>query len=293
MQETTSGRSRWLGVALVALGALGFSSGIIFNRAITGLSGPEIAFFRALSGFAFFSALLTRYPEALHPRRYRATVPLLIGLGLAVGATATLYMTALRHTTAATAVLLNNTSAVYVALLAPWLLHESRPRFTWVSLALALTGMALIADPARLDLTLRGAGWIGLATSVGCGITYAFTMLFSRMVGGRVGGVTQSWWSVGIAALVALPFTFDAPLSAVRANWPYLLALGTLALGIPYFLFFQGLKRIRAQTVSIVALLEPVTGVLIGTLLYREIPSVAGWIGIALILASIVLISRK
>lgn len=293
MQKVTSGRSRGLGVALVALGALGFSSGIIFNRAIVGLSGPEIALFRALSGFAFFSALLTRYPEGLHPRRYRATIPLLIGLGLAVGATATLYMTALRHTTAATAVLLNNTSAVYVALLAPWLLDESRPRFTWVSLALALTGMALITDPAHLARNLRGAGWIGLATSVGCGITYAFTMIFSRKIGGRVGGVTQSWWSVGIAALVALPFALDAPLSAVRANWPYLLALGAISLGIPYFLFFQGLKRIRAQTASIIALLEPVTGVLIGTLLYRETPSIAGWIGIALILASIVLISRK
>lgn len=289
-------RTRLFGILFVALGALGFASGIIFNRAIVGLTGPQIAFFRALSGFALFSLFAARDRRTFRVREYRSAIPLLLGLGVAVGGTATLYMTSLRYTTAATAVLLNNTAVIYVALLSPWMLKEARPRFTWISLVLALLGMVLITDPANIDF--RSDNWFGILAALATGVTYAFAMLFSRLLGGRVSGVTQSWWSIGIAGLIAAPFALGllgvpaAPWTAVRANWTWLLALGTLALSIPYFLYFQGLKRVNAQIVSMVGLLEPVCGVLIGIALFAEIPSPAGFIGIGMVLASIILISR-
>ncbi len=279
-----------LGVLFVALGALGFSSGIIFNRAIVGLNGPQIAFFRALSGLALFSLIAARDPQTFRVRSYRAAWPLLLGLGVSVGATATLYMTSLRYTTAATAVLLNNTAVIYVALLSPWMLKETRPRFTWVSLALALLGMVFITDPAHIDF--RSDSWLGIMAALATGVTYAFAMLFSRLLGRRVSGVTQSWWSIGIAALIAAPFAVGTPWAAVRVNWYWLAALGTLALSIPYFLYFQGLKRVKAQIVSMIGLLEPVCGVLIGIFLFREAPNALGFAGMVLIFASIVLISR-
>jgi len=279
-----------LGSLFVALGALGFASGIIFNRAITGLNGPQIAFFRALSGFVLFSLFASRDRQTFRVRSYRSAIPLLLGLGVSVGATATLYMTSLRYTAAATAVLLNNTAVVYVALLSPWMLKEVRPRLTWVSLALALLGMVFITDPANIDF--HSDSWLGILAALATGVTYAFAMLFSRLLGGRVSGVTQSWWSIGIAALIAAPFALGAPLVAVRANWYWLLALGTLALSIPYFLYFQGLKRVNAQIVSMVGLLEPVCGVLIGMFLFQEIPNALGFLGIGMIFASILLISR-
>ncbi len=289
-------RSSLLGILFVALGALGFASGIIFNRAIVGLNGPQIAFFRAVSGFALFSLFAARDRQTFRVREYRTAIPLLLGLGVSVGATATLYMTSLRYTTAATAVLLNNTAVIYVALFAPWLLKEARPRFTWLSLALALVGMVFITDPANIDF--RSTAWWGILAALATGVTYAFAMLFSRMLGGRVGGVTQSWWSIGAAMLIAAPLALGviggpgAPWAAVRANWYWLVALGTLALSIPYFLYFQGLKRVNAQVVSMVGLLEPVCGVLIGMALFAEIPNTLGFAGIALIFASIILISR-
>jgi drug/metabolite transporter (DMT)-like permease len=68
--------------------------------------------------------------------------------------------------------------------------------------------------------------------------------------------------------------------------------LGVLAQGLPYMLYFLGLERIPAQVVSVVALLEPVSGIMIGMLLYREMPTVVGIAGIFLVLTSIVLVSR-
>ena len=278
------------GIAAVALGALGFGSGIIFNRSIVGWSALNIAFFRALVGFAFFTLLLPWHSESLRAHDYQEAVPHLLGLGLAVGLTALLYVYAVRHTTAANAVLLNNTSLLYVALLSPWLLGEERPPYTWLSLALALVGIICIANPAQLEL--RTGDTRGIIAGALSGITYASAMLFSRCLRGRVAGLTQVWWSMGIAALLTLPWAFNTPWPSFVHNLPFLLALGTIALSLPYLLFFWGLERVAAQVVSVVALLEPVSGVLIGLLFYQELPGSLGALGMGLILVSILLIVR-
>lgn len=278
------------GMILVAAGAIGFSSIVIFTRLITGLSSPGIAFFRALTSFLFFSALLPWFPTTLQIRRYQREIVRLVGLGLTVGLTGILYVDAVQHTTAANAVLLNNTSTVYVALLAPWLLHEPRARHTWLSVGLALAGIFCIANPAALRW--ESSEFRGILAGTLSGISYALTMLLSRRLRGRVSGVTQVWWSTGIAALLALPWAFQAPPSVVIRNIPFILALGVLAQGLPYMLYFLGLERIPAQVVSIVALLEPVSGIVIGMLLYREMPTAVGVVGIILVLSSIVLVSR-
>ena len=282
--------TRKQGIMLVAAGAIGFSSIIIFTRSITGLSSPGIAFFRALTSFLFFSALLPWFPATLQIRRYKSELIWLVGLGLTVSFTGMLYVYAVQHTTAANAVLLNNAATIYVALLAPWLLREPRARHTWLSVGLALAGIVCIANPAALRW--QSSEFRGVVAGILSGISYALTMLLSRHLRGRVSGVAQVWWSTGIAALVALPWAFQAPASVVVRNIPFILALGVLAQGLPYMLYFLGLERIPAQVVSIVALLEPVSGILIGMLLYREMPTVVGVIGIGLLLTSITLVSR-
>ena len=278
------------GIVLVAAGAIGFSSIIIFTRLITGLSSPGIAFFRALTSFLFFSALLPWFPTVLRIRHYKREIVRLVALGLTVGCTGMLYVYAVQYTTAANAVLLNNAAVIYVALLAPWLLHEPRARLTWLSVGLALAGIVCIANPTALRW--QSAEFRGIVAGMVSGISYALTMLLSRHLRGRVTGVTQVWWSTGIAALLALPWAFQAPAGIVLRNVPFILALGVLAQGLPYMLYFLGLERIPAQIVSIVALLEPVSGILIGMSIYREMPTAVGVVGMFLVLASITLISR-
>jgi len=285
-----SSAATWQGIMLVAAGAVGFSAAIIFIREMSELAAPTIMLFRALSAFLFFSALLPHHRVSLQVSTYRRALPWLWGLGLAMGVTSLLYTIAVQNTTAANAVLLNNTAPLYVALLAPWLLKETRPRYIWLSLALAVTGMICVTIPAQGGE--RAGSWLGIVAAAFSGFSYAFTMLFSRRLQGRVSGVTQVWWGTGVAVLVALPWAWGGPWEAVLANWYWLLAVGIISLALPYFCYFQGLKRIKAQVVSIVALLEPVCGVLIGVWLYREIPSVLGMAGMGMILLSIFWISR-
>ena len=283
------GKDERLGLLLVATGAVGFSSAILFNRAIIGLNGAQISCFRAIAAFLFFSLLRWRNRSPCQLRRRPTLWPLLTGLALTVGATGALYMAALRETTAATAVLLNNTSALYVALLAPPLLKEPLHPATRVSLPLTLTGMWLVTTGGH---TAPLGSWRGVAAGALSGLSYGLTMLISRRLRGEVEGVVQVWWGMAGAILVAAPFAVGTPLPLLRANAPLLAAMGVVSVGLPYALYFRGLERAPAQAVSLVAMLEPVCGVLIGAVLLHEPMTPAIGLGVLLVLTGIALISR-
>jgi len=282
--------SQRVGVALVVIGAFCFSLAIPFTRWTDGLSTSAIVFFRALFGFLFLCSLLTVNREPLHIAAYRPALRTLLLLGLAVSATVLLYTYAVQHTTAANAALLVNSAPLYVALLAPLLLREPRPRYTWSSLALAGVGMICLANPARFDIRSDEMGGIGAAAL--SGLSYGIVMMISRSLRGRVNGLTQNLWSNGMIVLVLLPWALRAPGHTVLDNLPVLIPLGVFSLGMSYLLYFLGLQRISAQQVSVVSLAEPVFGILMGLIFFAEVPNALGGLGAALILTSIVLITR-
>lgn len=280
----------WRSIGLVALGALCYSTLIIFTRLTHDMGAMSIAFFRAFFAFLFFCLLLIRFREPFEFSRYRSGVWALVASGLAMGLTAALYIFAVQHTTAANSALLVNSAPIYIAFLAPWFLKEARPRFTWHSLALILVGILLITGVLEKGLTLDSLS--GILAGVLSGFTYALTMLFSRFLRGKASGFTQTFWNTGVASLLLLPFALQGSWDTMRSNLPVLIPLGVISLGIASFLYFVSLQKLKAQVVSVVAILEPVSGVLIGILLYQEPLTPASIIGSLLILFSIYLISR-
>jgi drug/metabolite transporter (DMT)-like permease len=282
--------SRGAGIALVVVGAFCFSLAIPFTRWTDGLGTASIAFFRALFGFLFLCTLAGISRQPIRPALRRAALRTLIALGLAVSATVLLYTYAVQHTTAANAALLVNSAPLYVALLAPLVLHEPRPRYTWHSLALAGIGMVCIANPAQLDIHSNEMG--GIVAAALSGLGYGTVMMISRSLRGHVTGLIQNLWSNGMIVLVLLPWAVRAPAQTVLDNLPVLIPLGIFSLGLSYLLYFLGLQRISAQQVSVVSLAEPVFGVLMGLLFFAEVPNALGWLGAGLILSSIVLITR-
>lgn len=283
--------TEWKNITRVAIGAFCYSTLIIFTRLTSGLGAMTIAFFRAFFAFAFFSLLLIWFREPLQISKYRKSIWALVGSGIAMGVTAALYIYAVQHTTAANAALLVNSAPIYIAFLAPWLLKESRPRYTWWCLALILVGIALITQIYNSQIDVKSLN--GIIAGIISGFTYALTMLFSRHLRKVVSGFTQTFWSTGVASLILLPWLFQAPLPTITQNLPALIPLGVISLGIASFLYFLALSKLKAQVVSIVAILEPVSGVLIGLFLFGEPMTLPSIVGSLLVLASIYLISKE
>ncbi|NDJ75082.1 MAG: EamA family transporter, partial [Chloroflexi bacterium] len=284
MTSSPERSTEWHGVVLVMIGAVCFSTAILFTRLTEGLGTQTIVFYRALFGLSFLSLFTLRQREPLRFRIYQHLIPRLVLLGIIVSLTVMLYTYAIQHTTAANAVLLVNSAPVYVAVLAPLVLHEAVARYTRLSLVLALGGMACVSDPANLEL--RWDALDGIAAAALSGFTYALAMLTSRGLRGKITGLTQNLWCLLITGLVTLPWAFAPAPDTLIANVPVLVPLGILSLGLSYLFYFMGLQRTRAQIVSVVSLFEPVSGILIGILFFAEIPNPLGWVGAGLLLIS-------
>jgi threonine/homoserine efflux transporter RhtA len=145
-----------------------------------------------------------------------------------------------------------------------------------------VTGL-LQTGVGRIDL-------LGAAAATGAGVFYTIPLFIGRKLKGRVSGRTQVWFGTGLGALIMLPFAASSVPTAV-SQLPLLIPTGILSLGIPYLLIFLSLNHVSAQTASIGMLAEPVSGVMIGLLIFSEALSTAGLIGCGLILLAIILIS--
>lgn len=274
----------------IAAGALFYSTLIIFTRSLHGLETLTISFFRAAFAFAFFCLLLIWFRSPLRLRSHRPHLWKLLVMGAFMTATASLYIFSIQNTTAANAALLVNTSPVYIAFLAPAVLKETRPRYTWLSLALLLPGVALLTGVLEGSFDLQNM--LGNAAAALAGLLFAVVLLIGRSLRGKVDGLTQTFWGVATAALLLLPFGLRATPEAFLANLPLLAPMGAITLGLAPLMYFLALQKVKSQVVSVVAILEPVFGVFIGLLIFAEPLTLPAAIGCLLILASIYLISR-
>lgn len=280
----------WRAVGLVALGAVCYSSVIIFTRRAEGLSALNVSFFRAFFAFVFHTGLLLILRQ---PVRWSALKPywkLLLLQSIFMSGSAILYVYSVQHTTAANAALLVNSAPIYVALFAPLVLKEASPRFTKLSLVLIIVGMVLLTGV--LDQDAGSISWPGIIAGFFAGVNFGCVVLVSRSQQGQVPGLIQAWIGAAFSSLLLLPFGLSASGALVREYLPNLVFLGVLSYGLPSFLYFVALTRLKAQVVSVVALLEPVAGALIGMLVYQEMFTLAAFIGSLLVLVSIYLIAQ-
>lgn len=255
-----------------------------------GVAPVDIAVWR--TGGAFF--VLGAAALAWHRRALRlppGDLLLFAAYGLVgVAIFVTVYLTAIRLSTVATAAMLLYTAPAWVALFARVAFGEPLGREKLLAILLAVGGSALVVrayDPAALRLSLQGV-LAGLAA----GLTYALYSIFGKHALRRHDPWTTIVYQLGFGAaflLLALRrFPAPPPPAALPAVL-YLVVIPTLG----YLLYLGGLRTMEAGRASIVATVEPVVAVLLGFLLLGERLSSLQWAGGALILAGVALIQWK
>ena len=66
-----------------------------------------------------------------------------------------------------------------------------------------------------------------------------------------------------------------------------MLTVGAIHTGFAYLLYFSSLQKLSAQTVALFSYIDPVTAVILSTVLLAEPMSFMQWIGAILILGSL------
>jgi drug/metabolite transporter (DMT)-like permease len=215
--------------------------------------------------------------------------PRFILMGLLDGGSLLAYFYAVRATGVAVATFLLFVQPVWVALLAPRLLKAPTERLVYLSLGVALAGLAVILAP---DLTGGGTrlSAAGVAVGLVAGILYAFFQLLIKDLARELPSTTIVTLECTLDAVVILPLALIQFMAVgvvlSGRDWIAGAVLGLVCTAVAYSIWVEGVGRIPVQHSAILGLLTPVVAPLFAWGLLGEGVTVFTAVGGVLILAA-------
>jgi probable blue pigment (indigoidine) exporter len=179
------------------------------------------------------------------------------------------------------------TSPVVMMLFA-WLLLASPPHARHLAgAATGIAGVVLMLFSGAVAADVRGVV-ASAAAMVMSSLGYVLTKKWSA----DVDVLALTSWQLVAGGLVLLPFAVLVEGAPPVLDGAAVLGFGYVAVvatAVAFAAWFSGLRHLDAGTVGLVGLLNPVTGVLLGTVVAGEVLDVRQWCGLALVLAGIAL----
>ncbi|MBA1340683.1 MAG: hypothetical protein C5S40_00935 [ANME-2 cluster archaeon] len=280
------------GYIQIAIGAVLFGLIGIFVKLTSQMPLGSIIFYRLMFGLIAIALFFTCC-RRLSELRLGQKKKYILLLGLMQAGTMLSYFFSVKHTSVSIAVLLLYTAPVYVTLLSPFLLKEYINRRSIFALAISIIGVILVIRPDTLFQNLDHNYLIGLAAGLVSGLFYGGMTLTSRYLKDYYTGTTQAAWALLITLLIFSPYSVAITAKILMDNLVVLVLFGLISTAMALVLYLSGLMQVRAQSASIVALLEPASAVVFAYLILSEPVTTSMLAGGALILLSAVIISRE
>lgn len=185
------------------------------------------------------------------------------------------------------------TAPVFTAIASAIIFREKFSALKISALAVNIIGCILTVTGG--NLSLNSINMAGILAGLGSGFCYGMAAVIGRLAGERTDSLTVSMYSY-LSALMFLVI-FMRPDISLALNEPKILGLGLLYGLIPtalaYLVYYNALKVIHdTSKVPVIASVEPVTAVLIGTLIYNEQIGTANLVGVAVVMISIIIMAK-
>lgn len=165
-----------------------------------------------------------------------------------------------------------------VALSAP-LLKERVPAEIWLAVIVGFVGILVIIRP--------GAGVLSWAAlmPIGVAFLYALFQIVTRRLGGADSAITSLFYS-GLLGLIGtsmvVPFVWRAP---DVSGWLLMIQAGLLGAG-SHFLLIKALELAPASILQPFTYAQLVAAVIIGYVVFDNVPDLWTWVGSAIVVAS-------
>ncbi|MFF7329887.1 EamA family transporter [Streptomyces sp. NPDC008150] len=177
-------------------------------------------------------------------------------------------------------------------MLVAWVLVSERPRPAHLAgAAVGLAGVCLMLLTGVDGVSVRG-----VLASAAAMLVSAFGHLLSKRWSDDSGAgadvLASTAWQLTAGGLLLLPAAVVTEGAPPALSGRALLAFGYVSLiatAAAFVAWFAGLRRLPAGTVGLIGLLNPVTGVLLGTVLASEVLTVQQLGGLVMVLAGVVL----
>lgn len=275
------------------------ASGFFFG--FLGLFGKQ-AFSMGLSPFEFlsmrylFAAVMTFGLVVVRNRSVRkvwlgprtTAISLMLGvLGYAVFSS--FYFLALSRISASMTVILLYTYPVLVAIGGAIFFKEHIPSSRVPAIPMAFLGMVFLVWQ---DFQIGQP--IGLIFGLCSALFYSVYILLSSHWLKGVDPFASTFWIQLGAGLTLLLVGFETPsrvVDVITNAWPLIFMIAFVCSVLAMSLFLSGLLRVKSWEASLLSMAEPITGVAVGILFLNEHLSGAQWVGVALVLAALTLVS--
>jgi probable blue pigment (indigoidine) exporter len=179
-------------------------------------------------------------------------------------------------------------TAPVAMMLVAWAVLAERPRLA------ALLGAGVgIAGVCLMVLTRSATvDAVGVLASVGAMTMSSFGYVLAKRWGGQVDLLASTSWQLIAGAVMLVPLAVAVEGAPPALPVPAVTAFGYLtvvATALAFAAWFAGLRHLSAGTVGLIGLLNPVTGVLLGTTLAAETLTAQQSAGLVLVLAGILI----
>jgi probable blue pigment (indigoidine) exporter len=179
-------------------------------------------------------------------------------------------------------------TAPVAMMLVAWAVIAERPRLA------ALLGAAVgIAGVCLMVLTRAAAiDPLGVLASVGAMTMSSFGYVLAKKWGGQVNLLASTSWQLIAGGVMLVPFAVAVEGAPPALHGSTIVAFGyvtVVATALAFAAWFAGLRHLNAGTVGLIGLLNPVTGVLLGTTVAAEALTAQQTAGLILVLIGILL----
>jgi drug/metabolite transporter (DMT)-like permease len=277
---TAAARGHRRGILMMIGATLCWGSAGVLVRS-QGVTDPwEITFWRSFFMAIFlFCVLAVQYRRDVW-RRIGAT-----GVGGIVSACLwsvmyVCFIVALSRTTVANTLVVCSISPFMAALFGRIFLGERVPTRTWLAMAAAVGGIVLMFIES-----LGTAGAAGTLIALVIPVAFGVNVVLNRKMHASVDMVPTVLVSGVLSAALVLPLAL--PFDARAADFPNLVALGVVQLGLGCMLMVVAARRLAAAEIGLLAELETVIGVGSTWLLVGEVPSRMALIGGSVVIAAL------
>lgn len=252
------------------------------------LSSYEIVLTRTVLGGFFLLILATARREWGSLRRAsRASLVCLVLSGLFLSGNWLFLYEAYQHIGVSLATLMCYCGPILIMILSYFVFHEpfTVPK---VSAMVIVTIGILCINGA--DVQAHGLSW-GLVCGFLSAVCFALLVIAMKKVSG-IGGILSPACQLLVASLVVAAVTLSMPTAPVSLDLTHIacmVCLGIVNTGLGYYLYFSGVQRLSAQSVSICGYMEPLTALALSAIILGESLTLPQWLGAACILGGVAL----
>lgn len=270
-------------MSMIIFGAVG-----VFAKFIP-LSSSEIAFWMSFIGSCFLLAIFVYKKESFS----RIAIvqnkwPLMLS-SLALCGNWIFLFQAYKETTIANAALSYYFAPVLVICLSPFILKEKLVGRKIVYVGVALIGLFLIVQSQSID---NSGHFIGIVYGLIAACFYTVLTFTNK----RIRGLKEPENTIIQLSLAAfflcLYIVGTTGFQVMQISFGFvlvLIVLGIVHAGVGFFLFFLGMSQLKGQSIAILSYIDPLTSLVISTMIIGEQMTVLQIIGAVLLLGSTLL----